>query len=107
MFDLFFQTYVTSVFILMLHMFHTYVGSIFIWMLHMFCNGFSSVFQMFFASVSDACFNCFICLQTYVTNVSSRCFKTRSGGALLQWCRRLTDGDATGLGVDLDGGASI
>jgi hypothetical protein len=30
-----------------------------------------------FASVSYACFKCFICLQTYVVNVTSRCFKSR------------------------------
>jgi hypothetical protein len=27
------------------------------------------VFSCVFASVSDVCFNCFICLQTYVANV--------------------------------------
>jgi hypothetical protein len=32
----FFQTYVVSVFIWMLHMFHTYVVNVFIWMLRMF-----------------------------------------------------------------------
>jgi hypothetical protein len=53
----------------------------FIWMLHMFSNGFSSVFQMFSASVSDLCFKCFICLQTYIVNVLSQCFKSRSGVA--------------------------
>jgi hypothetical protein len=36
-------------------------------------------FQVFFASVSDACFKYFICLQTYVISVASRCFKYRSG----------------------------
>jgi hypothetical protein len=35
-------------------------------------------FQVFFASVSDACFKYFICLQTYVISVASRCFKDRS-----------------------------
>ena len=43
MFHLFFQTYVASVFIWMLHMIHTYVCKYFISMLHMFCNGLSSV----------------------------------------------------------------
>jgi hypothetical protein len=49
----------------------------FIWILHMFCNGFASVFRVFFASVLDTCFKCFICLQMYVANVSSECFKSR------------------------------
>ena len=42
---------------------------------------FSSVFQVFFATVSDACFKCFICLQPYVASVVSRCFESRSGVA--------------------------
>ena len=37
------------------------------------CNGFQ-VFSGVFASVSDSCFKCFICLQTYVS-VASKCFK--------------------------------
>jgi hypothetical protein len=45
----------------------------------MFYNGFSSVF----ASISDAYLKYFICLQTYVTSVTSGCFKTRSGVASL------------------------
>ena len=36
------------------------------------------VFHVFFASVSDTCF---ICLQTYVANVSSGYFKSRTGVA--------------------------
>jgi hypothetical protein len=35
----------------------------------------------FFASVSEVCFKCFICLQTYVASVASRCFKSKSGVA--------------------------
>ena len=35
-------------------------------------------FSGVFASVSDACFKCFICLQTYVASVASGCFKSRS-----------------------------
>ena len=54
MFHLFFQTYVASVF--------AYVFTMI-----------SSVF----ASVSDACFKCFICLQTYVASVAFECFKSR------------------------------
>jgi hypothetical protein len=38
-------------------------------------------FSYVFASVSDACFKTFICLQTYVANVTSECFKYRSGVA--------------------------
>jgi hypothetical protein len=30
-------------------------------------------------SVSDACLKCFICLQTYVSNVASGCFKKQIG----------------------------
>ena len=36
---------------------------------------------MCFASVSEACFKCFICFQTYVAIVASKCFKTRLGVA--------------------------
>jgi hypothetical protein len=39
------------------------------------------VFLVFFASISDACFKCFICLQTYVANASSGCFKSILGVA--------------------------
>jgi hypothetical protein len=42
---------------------------------------FLNVFQTFFASVSDACFKCFIYLILYVTTVTSGCFKNRSGVA--------------------------
>jgi hypothetical protein len=35
-------------------------------------------FMCFFASVSDACFKHFICLQTYVASVVSECFKSKS-----------------------------
>jgi hypothetical protein len=37
-------------------------------------------FQVFLC-VSDTCFKCFICLQTYVTSVASGCFKSRLGVA--------------------------
>ena len=37
-------------------------------------NGFQ-VFLDTFASVSDICFKCFICLQTYIANVIFECFK--------------------------------
>jgi hypothetical protein len=32
-----------------------------------------------FSSVSEAYFKYFICLQTYIASVASRCFKSRSG----------------------------
>jgi hypothetical protein len=35
-------------------------------MLCMLCNGFFNCFSSVFASVLDAYFKCFICLQTYV-----------------------------------------
>ena len=38
---------------------------------------FSSVFLMFFSSVSEACFKCFICLLLYVASIASGCFKSR------------------------------
>jgi len=39
------------------------------------------VFLCIFASVSYACLKCFICLQTYIGNVASGCFQSRSGVA--------------------------
>jgi hypothetical protein len=47
----------------------------------MFCNGFQAFSRCFFVSVSEACFECFICLQMYVASVASRCFKSKSGVA--------------------------
>jgi hypothetical protein len=56
-----FQTHVASVFIWMLHMFHTYVACVLfdvcVWL-----QWFSSVFQVFFSIVSEACFKCLNCL---------------------------------------------
>ena len=46
------------------------------------CICFAMTFQVFlgvFASVSNACFKCFICLLLYVASVASGCFKSRSG----------------------------
>jgi hypothetical protein len=49
-----------------------------------FCLNVAYVLQWFhvfldvFASVSYACFKCFIRLHTYIVNVASRCFKSRS-----------------------------
>jgi hypothetical protein len=79
MLHLFFQTYVVSVFIWMLHMFHIYVASVFMWMLHMFCNDFSSIFRCFCKYFRCMFQIFFFCLYTYVANVSSGCFKSRSG----------------------------
>jgi hypothetical protein len=45
------------------------------------CNGFQ-VFFICFISVSETCFKGFICLQTYVVSVASKCFKSKSGRAL-------------------------
>jgi hypothetical protein len=81
------QAYVSSVSdvsgVCFICVFWTHVARVFIWMLHMFCTyvacvlfrccvwlqWFSSVFQVFFSSVSEACFKCFNCLQTYVVIV--------------------------------------
>jgi hypothetical protein len=41
------------------------------------CNGFQ-VFLGVFASVLEACFKCFICLQIHVASIASVCFKGRS-----------------------------
>jgi hypothetical protein len=51
-------------------------------MLHMFAMIFKC-FSGVFATVLDACFNCFICLQTYIASIASRCFKSRSDVANL------------------------
>jgi hypothetical protein len=59
-----------SVFIWMLHIFHTYVACV----LFGCC-----VFQVCFSSVSEACFKCFNCPQTYVATIVFGCFKSRSG----------------------------
>jgi hypothetical protein len=51
------------------------------------------LFSSVFANVSVACFKCFICLQTYVASVVSKCFKSRLDVvfpsllfAVLPWC---------------------
>ena len=54
--------------------FHTYVCKCFIWMLHMFAMVFK-YFSDVFASVSDSCFKCFICLLLYVATVASDVLK--------------------------------
>jgi hypothetical protein len=56
----------------------------FIHMLQVFYRDVTYVLQCFFqvfASVWEACFKCFICLYTYVANVASLCFKSRSSVA--------------------------
>jgi hypothetical protein len=45
-----------------------------------FCKDFKC-FSGVFLSVSDTCFKCFICLQTYVVSFASECFESRSGVA--------------------------
>ena len=57
----------------MLQVFYLDVAYVFQWF---------QVFSGVFASVSDTCFKCFICLQTYVANVLSGCFKSRSSVAM-------------------------
>jgi hypothetical protein len=50
------------------------------------CICFTMAFQVFsgaFASVSDVCFKCFIYIDTYVTNVSSGCFRSSSSVVLV------------------------
>jgi hypothetical protein len=82
------------------------------------CNGFQ-VFHVFFASVLDACFDCFIYLQTYVASVVSRCFKRRSGVAspsspscaspwcLLAFCYLASFSDCGGGMVGAGGGGAL
>jgi hypothetical protein len=48
----------------MLYMFHTYVVSI-LFRCCVYLQWFSSVSQVFFISVLDTCFKCFICLRLY------------------------------------------
>jgi hypothetical protein len=61
----------------MLHMFHTYVACVLfgccVWL-----QWFLSVFQGCFSSVSETCFKCFNCLQTYVSTVVFGYLKSRS-----------------------------
>jgi hypothetical protein len=59
----------------MLHMFQTYVAII----LYECCVCFTMALRCFFPSVLDACFKCFIYLETYVASVISEYFKSRSG----------------------------
>jgi len=61
-----FQTYVTSVYIWMLHMFYTYVASVYLdvayvfqWLFKCFCKCFKRMFQVFHLS-SHVCYKCFI-----------------------------------------------
>ena len=56
----------------------THMLQVFIRILRMFYNGFQLFSRRFFASVSEACFMCFICLQTYVPTVAFGYFKSRS-----------------------------
>ena len=70
-------------------MFHTYVYQCFIWILRMFTMV-SSVSQVCFVSVLNACFKYFICLYTYVASVASAYFKGvasfSSPSAMSSWC---------------------
>jgi hypothetical protein len=67
---------------------------------------FYMVFKWFsdvFASVSDACFKCFIYIQTYVAGVASGCFKSRSSVAsrslLALDCLALVSPSSLGAGL--------
>jgi hypothetical protein len=80
MFHLFFQTYVASVFIWMLHMFHKYIANILSRCYVCFIMVFKCI-SCVFVNISDACFKCFICLWTYVASVASRCYQIRSSVA--------------------------
>jgi hypothetical protein len=74
----------------MLHKFHTYATSV--------LSGYCICLQWFssvLASVSEACFKCFIYLQTYVASVASNCFKSRLGVAHVAIHVR-SGGDASG-----------
>jgi hypothetical protein len=81
-------TYVAKLLFPMFHMFFRRILQVlfgccicFTHMLQLFYLDVAYVLQWFsgvFASVSDTCFKCFICLQTYVTSVVSGCFKSRS-----------------------------
>jgi hypothetical protein len=66
MFHLFFQTYVASVFILMLHMFHTYIASVFIWMLYMFAIVFQVFLHMFQMHVSNVLAVSYVCCNYFI-----------------------------------------
>jgi hypothetical protein len=69
--------HVTSVYFKCFQVFHTYACKCFIWMLHIFAMIFKCFLDVF-ASVSDTCFRCFICLFfLYIATVVSRCFKSR------------------------------
>jgi hypothetical protein len=70
-----FHTYVSSVFRCFLQVFHTHVSeclSCFVRMLQVFHLNVSKNRSGVATSVSDACFMCFICLQTYVASVAFR-----------------------------------
>jgi hypothetical protein len=82
------------------------------------CNVFQ-VFHVFFASVLDACFDCFIYLQAYVASVVSGCFKRRSDVAspsspssaspwcLLTFCYLASFSDCGGGTVGAGGGGAL
>jgi hypothetical protein len=59
-------------------MFHTYIVIV-LFRCCVYLQWLSSVFSVFFASVSGVYFNCFICLLMYAASVTSGCFKNRSG----------------------------
>ena len=76
MFYLCFQTYVTSVFIFMLHMFHVYIACV-LFGCFVCLQRFSSIFRWFFSRfqkhVASVRLKYFSCFQTYVASVLSEC----------------------------------
>ena len=79
-------------------MFYTYVVNV----LSGCCECVTTVFKCFsrvFASVSDTCFKCRICLLLYVANIASGYFKSISGVA--QRCAWEARGGASGPRVSV------
>jgi hypothetical protein len=63
---------------------YMYVSSFFSYFILIFASvssGYICFLGIFFVSVSDSCFKCFICLLLYVAIVAFGCFKSRSGVA--------------------------
>jgi hypothetical protein len=91
-----FQTYVTSVFIWMLHVFHTYVASVYLGVVYVFSMAFQ-VFFYVFASVSDACFKFSVftrMLQIFHLDVSKNKSGVASERAVSVWGQTQASGRA-------------
>jgi hypothetical protein len=83
------DVYCKCVFIWRLHMLHAYVANV----LSGCCVHVAKIFKCFcvFLYVPDACFKCFICLQTYVVNFHLDVSKVDRMLYILQWHRSLAD----------------